>query len=639
MISSSDIRSAKILVVDDRAANVSLIEQILSGGGYTCVTSTMDPHRVCELHRNNRYDLIVLDLLMPGMDGFQVMEGLKEIENASYLPVLVITAQPDHKLRALRAGAKDFISKPIDMAELLTRVYNMLEVRLLHVEAKDNSRVLEQTVERLMEVERLKNGFLSTVSHELRTPLTSIRGSLGLLASGAVGTLSDEVVQVVAIAERNAVRLIALINDILDLERLETGTIELQFAQVSVQSVVARAMESLLPIGQTHGVTVAAPETSAMIWADADRIVQVLVNLLSNAVKFSPPGGVVTIDIGRGENWVEFRVTDHGRGVPAEHRQTIFERFRQVETSDAREKGGTGLGLAICKSIVEQHGGTIGVDGEEGHGSSFWFRVATALRPVAPRPGPAVLVCGDEADRRGFEDVIRQAGYNTVVTVPNANAAWGVLQSGDVAVVMLKGDSELLARIRKEPAFGAIPVILFGSPLVVSPEALSDSLVLFLPERVGSGELLAAIRGDRERDPAAVQTRYVLLVEDDETLLDVMARQLSREGIAVRTATTGEDAIRLAEAEAPALMVLDIGLPERDGFDVVDAMRQRPALSAVPVLVYTARELTEEQRGRLRLGPTRFLTKSKASDEDFRRLVVELRRVPLARAIETVTPS
>jgi DNA-binding response OmpR family regulator len=119
----------------------------------------MDPHQVCALHRQHRYDLILLDLLMPAMDGFQVMEGLKAIEDDGYLPVLVITAQPDHKLRALKAGAKDFISKPIDLAEVLMRVHNMLEVRLLHVEARNNSRMLEQTVERLKEVERLKDGF------------------------------------------------------------------------------------------------------------------------------------------------------------------------------------------------------------------------------------------------------------------------------------------------------------------------------------------------------------------------------------------------------------------------------------------------------------------------------------------------
>jgi signal transduction histidine kinase len=383
MISSSDILNARILVVDDREANVLLLERILSGAGYACVASTMDPREVCELHRRNRYDLILLDLLMPGMDGFQVMEGLKQIEIDSYLPVLVITAQPGHMVRALKAGAKDYISKPINLAEVLTRVYNMLEVRLLHVETKNHSKMLEQTVERLREVERRKDGFLSTVSHELRTPLTSIRGSLGLLASGAVGALSDEVVEIVTIAERNAVRLMALINDILDFERLETGTIELQFALVPVESILRRAMESLPAFGQQPSITVEAPEVSPVIWADADRIVQVVVNLLSNAVKFSPPDGVVTIGVGLRERSVEFRVTDRGRGVPVADRGAIFERFRQVETSDAREKGGTGLGLAICKSIIEQHGGTIGVESEGGSGSTFWFRVATSQRPVS----------------------------------------------------------------------------------------------------------------------------------------------------------------------------------------------------------------------------------------------------------------
>jgi adenylate cyclase len=135
-MTSSDILHGKILIVDDQKANVALLEQMLRGAGYASVASTMDPGRVCELHLVNRYDLILLDLQMPGMDGFQVMENLKEIETGGYLPVLVITAQPEHKLRALRAGARDFVSKPFDLAEVLIRVHNMLEVRLLHLETK-----------------------------------------------------------------------------------------------------------------------------------------------------------------------------------------------------------------------------------------------------------------------------------------------------------------------------------------------------------------------------------------------------------------------------------------------------------------------------------------------------------------------
>ncbi len=143
MISATDILNASILIVDDQEANVQLLEQMLRDAGYRCISSTMDPHAVCALHRDNLYDLILLDLQMPGMDGFQVMEGLKEIETDGYLPVLVITAQPGHKLRALAAGAKDFISKPFDLMEAKSRIHNMLEVRLLYKQLEQYSSALE----------------------------------------------------------------------------------------------------------------------------------------------------------------------------------------------------------------------------------------------------------------------------------------------------------------------------------------------------------------------------------------------------------------------------------------------------------------------------------------------------------------
>src|SRR5256885_14792667 len=146
MVDLSDILGAKILIVDDLEANVRLLDRMLRQAGHTCVASTMDPHEVCGLHRDNRYALFLLDLEMPGMDGFQVREGLKELEADGYLPILVITAQPDHKLRALEAGARDFISKPFDLVEVRTRIRNLLEVRLLYRKVENYSKVLEQTV-------------------------------------------------------------------------------------------------------------------------------------------------------------------------------------------------------------------------------------------------------------------------------------------------------------------------------------------------------------------------------------------------------------------------------------------------------------------------------------------------------------
>jgi PAS domain S-box-containing protein len=161
-ITAADIRNASILIVDDQAANISLLEQLLQGEGYTRVSAALDPQEVCALHRKNRYDLILLDLQMPGMDGFQVMEGLKTNEDDPYLPVLVLTAQPGHKLRALQAGAKDFISKPFDLVEVKTRIHNMLEVRLLYKKLDDYSKLLEQTVlERTAELRESEARFRS----------------------------------------------------------------------------------------------------------------------------------------------------------------------------------------------------------------------------------------------------------------------------------------------------------------------------------------------------------------------------------------------------------------------------------------------------------------------------------------------
>jgi CheY-like chemotaxis protein len=207
MVAESDILNASILIVDDQAVNVSLLERLLREAGYACVASTMNPREVCALHRKNRYDLILLDLRMPGMDGFQVMEDLKTNDADSDLLVLVITAQPGHKLRALQAGAKDFISKPFDLVEVKTRIHNMLEVRLLYKKLENDNKMLER-------LDRTKSEFVSTLGDELRAPLTSIRSSLEALASGSAGSLPETARSFVEIAQNDCERLIRLISDL-----------------------------------------------------------------------------------------------------------------------------------------------------------------------------------------------------------------------------------------------------------------------------------------------------------------------------------------------------------------------------------------------------------------------------------------
>ncbi len=206
MISISDIHNAKVLIVDDLEANVRLLDRTLLGAGYTSIASTKDPHKVCGLHRENSYDLILLDLQMPGMDGFQVMEGLKEIEKDGYLPVLVITAQPEQKLRALKAGAKDFVSKPFDLAEVLARVYNMIEVRLLHLETK--RLYAEVLAEKKVSERLLLNVLPRSIAERLKLDHTNIADSFP-----DVTVLFADIVEFTKLSENmGPERLVALLN-------------------------------------------------------------------------------------------------------------------------------------------------------------------------------------------------------------------------------------------------------------------------------------------------------------------------------------------------------------------------------------------------------------------------------------------
>lgn len=232
------------------------------------------------------------------------------------------------------------------------------------------------------EVERLKDEFVSTVSHELRTPLTSIRGALSLLHGKVVDRSSAKGEELLRIAHTNAERLIRLVNDILDLEKIAAGKLELKYRRVSALRLIEGGIASTAEIAAAAGIAVSViAEDGIELEADEDRLVQVLTNFISNALKFTARGETVRVTCARSGSTVRFEVVDRGPGIAHEHQHTLFERFRQIDTSDARPRGGTGLGLAICKAIVEQHGGQVGLTSSLGLGSTFWFTVP--LKPPA----------------------------------------------------------------------------------------------------------------------------------------------------------------------------------------------------------------------------------------------------------------
>ena len=287
---------------------------------------------------------------------------------------------------ATRTRAEATVAKAaVDSARMIALLMAMLGIAGV-VALAFYARGLVASNARLTEVERLKDSFISVVSHELRTPLTSIRGSLGLLAGGVVGSLPQNGQRMVDIAVHNTDRLIRLTNDILDVQKMNSGRVELHKQTCDTRVLIERAATEMGGMARDHGVRLAVAGEHVRLSADPDRMLQVLTNLISNAIKFSDRGSTVWVSAERRGMEALVTVRDEGRGVPADQLDAIFEQFHQVDASDTREKRGTGLGLAICKTIIEHHDGRIWAHSTPDTGATFCFHVPARACDEAPTP-------------------------------------------------------------------------------------------------------------------------------------------------------------------------------------------------------------------------------------------------------------
>lgn len=483
-------------------------------------------------------------------------------------------------------------------------------------------------------VERLKDEFVSTVSHELRTPLTSIRGALGLMTGGVVGQLPEHATELLGIAQANTDRLVRLINDILDLDKIDAGRFDLRVGPFSLKEMVATVVEQMRPLAHESHVELAA-ELKGLdeIVADEDRIVQVLTNLLSNAIKFSPANAHVRLTISTLPSGnVRFAITDNGPGISEADKSRLFNRFQQLDAGDRRSKGGTGLGLAISKAIVEQHGGSIGVSSEVGRGSTFWFELpmTESFIPNCTTEGQTILIVEDDpVVARAFRRQLEHEGYHlthaSTITEAKQMVASNQPFSAIVLDMLLPDGSgfDLIDYVHQSVRSRLVPIVVL-SATERDPRANNiPELVDWLIKPFDMSRLANSLRWvlqDKTRP-------RVLVVEDDPSFRNLMARQLENQGAEVVLASTGDEGLRLARASAPDLVVLDVGLPRMDGFAFVAAMRS-DRLRGVPLVVYSGRDLSDRDRDALRLGITRFLTKSRSSEAEFARHVRELLRSP-----------
>ncbi len=478
---------------------------------------------------------------------------------------------------------------------------------------------------KLREVERLKREFVSTVSHELRTPLTSIRGSLGLLAGGAAGPIPGKAGELVSIALKNSERLILLINDILDTEKIESGRMEFAIQPLAVMASVEQALAANQAYAHQYGVRLVLAETEpgSQVLADPNRLAQVLANLLSNACKFSPSGGTVDVSVRASEGWVRISVTDHGPGIREEFRPRIFQRFAQADASDARQKGGTGLGLSISKTIVENMGGRIGFETEAGRGTTFHVDLPVARSPDGPGPSPAgtrrpVLVCVNDAQAGArLQAALTQEGY----TVERAATAWearGRIEQSQYAALLMSpelpdGDGLTFVRNLRSSASGrSLPVVMVSGQSPGPSERMEGEALLildWLSPPLERARLADAIRLAAREGKAAGKPR-ILHVEDDPDVVRVLAVVLAGEAEVVAARSLGE-ARRLLAGERFDAVILDLDLPDGVGLDLLPQLKA-PGGRAVPVIVFSAAELPREMARKVDAA----LVKSRSTNQD-----------------------
>jgi PAS domain S-box-containing protein len=484
------------------------------------------------------------------------------------------------------------------------------------------------------QVERLKMEFVSTVSHELRTPLTSIRGSLGLVASGTLGKLPGRVQDMVDLAHKNTTRLIKLVNDILDLEKFQSDGLEFEDAEISLRELIHAAVQENRGYGAELDVrfVIVGEIPEVNLRGDGLRLSQALANLLSNAAKFSPRGDQVEISAEREDYVVRIAVADHGEGIPEEARATIFDRFTQADSSDTRRKGGTGLGLNITRSIVERHGGYISFDSEVGKGTTFYIDLPISVRGEAEAPAPTlpvpaetgarVLVCDEDFSvASSIAGLLSKAGYQTEIA-RNAAEVKQRLASARFQVLAVdislpdQDAISLIRDVRRLDGGQDLAVVVMSARAEQTREEVICSVmgvVDWVDKPLEGGVLLAAVGraarlGRGLRRPGG--RSKILYVEDDHDLAAVVSVLLRRDFDVTRTATRGEAEAKL-RSDSFDLVVLDVALPDGSGLDLLPLIEERGGHN-LPVIIFSGLELGARVADRVEA----VLVKSHTSNED-----------------------
>jgi two-component system sensor histidine kinase/response regulator len=407
-----------ILIVEDSPTQAMQLEHFLQKQNYQVFVAKNGMEALDYIHNNHKPNLILSDINMPEMDGFELCHKIKNDKKLKDIPIILLTtlSDPYNIIKGLESGANNFIIKPYDEESLICRIqYNLLnntlrtnsttemglnlslgdqrhfinsnQMQILELLLSTYEEViqqnhklvkiqheLQQEIAKRKEMENMKNEFISILNHELRGPLTAILNALSLIVDGDVGELPKPSARMIEIAHRNSERMLRLINDMLDIQKIEAGKMEFHLQPLELMPLAEQAIEVNNSYAEKFGVKIALkgnlPDVKVNV--DSDRLMQVFTNLLSNAIKFSPSGAIVEVSISNNNNLIHVSITDHGLGIPTEFRERIFQKFAQANSPNTY-KGGSGLGLNITKLLIEKMDGKIGFETETDVGTTFYF--------------------------------------------------------------------------------------------------------------------------------------------------------------------------------------------------------------------------------------------------------------------------
>ncbi|MCF8105310.1 MAG: response regulator [Desulfohalobiaceae bacterium] len=509
------------------------------------------------------------------------------------------------------------------------------ELTRVNTELKEKKQELEKANQRLEEAGRLKSQFMANMSHELRSPLNSIIGFSGIILEGLAGELNAEQKKQLNMVYGSAQHLLGLINDVLDLSKIEAGKIEIQPAEFDVQSLVDTVQGMFSPLVQDKGLNFfvnVADGVPSGLYNDKNRIKQVLINMLSNAVKFTSSGRIELRVEPAGPALIRFSVSDTGLGIRPEHLEEVFDEFKQIDGPLKEKPGGTGLGLAICKKMVEMMGGSIGVNSEYGQGSCFFFNIPVqeagpAARPPAVSPETLdqtrklILTIDDELEAQEILTTYLQAeGYEVIQAYNGLEALQLARKFKPFAVtldIVMPGRDgwDILEELKNDPETENIPVICI-SILDNRELGLSLGAVEYLVKPIDKDRLTRELDRLKKMRPIF----DILIVDDDARAVELLSRYLEEiNGYRVRKAYGGQEGLDRVSEQAPDLIILDLMMPEVDGFEVIGRLKQEEPTKHIPIIIVSGKKLTQEEVAWLNSKIENIIQKQQSSREDLLR--------------------